>query len=50
MFNVGNKEIGNDAPCFITYEAVPTHSGFDSAVRLIELAAESGADAVTLPP
>ena len=46
MFTVGKKEIGGDAPCFITFEAGPTHSGFDSAVRLIKLAAEKGADAI----
>lgn len=42
----GDREIGDGAPCFITYEAGPTHSGVDSACRLISYAAEAGADAV----
>jgi len=42
----GGKEIGDDAPCFITYEAGPTHDGVESACRLITLAAEAGADAI----
>ena len=46
MFKLGKKEIGANSPCFITFEAGPTHTGFDSAVRLIKMAAETGADAV----
>ncbi len=46
MFHIGSKEIGDDAPCFITFEIGPTHSGVDSAKRLIKYAAEAGADAV----
>ncbi len=46
MFHIGQKKIGDDAPCFITFEIGPTHSGIDSAKRLIKYAAEAGADAV----
>ncbi len=46
MFHIGSKKIGDDAPCFITFEIGPTHSGVDSAKRLIKCAAEAGADAV----
>ncbi len=41
-----DREIGDGLPCFITYEAGPTHSGVDSACRLITLAAEAGAEAI----
>jgi sialic acid synthase SpsE len=43
---IGDREIGAGAPCFITFEAGPTHNGFESAKRLVKLAAEAGADAV----
>ncbi len=43
---IGNKRIGDGHPCFITYEAGPTHDGLESAKRLVKLAAEAGADAV----
>ncbi|MCI5189915.1 MAG: N-acetylneuraminate synthase, partial [Candidatus Electrothrix sp. AS4_5] len=43
---IGNKTIGDGHPCFITYEAGPTHDGLNSAKRLVKLAAEAGADAV----
>jgi sialic acid synthase SpsE len=38
--------VGDGEPCFITYEAGPTHDGFDSAKRLITFAADAGANAV----
>ena len=44
--NIRDKVIGDDASCFITFEAGPTHSGFESAKEMVRLAAESGADAV----
>lgn len=46
MVKFGDREIGDGAPCFVTFEAGPTHSGVESACRLITLAAEAGADAV----
>jgi sialic acid synthase SpsE len=42
----GKRQVGGGAPCFITFEAGPTHSGLESAKRLVTLAAEAGADAV----
>ncbi|MCF8495331.1 MAG: N-acetylneuraminate synthase family protein [Alphaproteobacteria bacterium] len=42
----GARVIGDGHPCFITYEAGPTHDGLDSAKKLVHLAAEAGADAV----
>ncbi|MCE9640170.1 MAG: N-acetylneuraminate synthase family protein, partial [Betaproteobacteria bacterium] len=38
--------MGDGSPCFIVYEAGPTHSGLESAKDLVRLAAEAGADAV----
>lgn len=43
---INNREIGDNQPCFITFEAGPTHDGLESAKRLVKLAAEAGADAV----
>jgi len=43
---IGDKIIGDGNPCFITFEAGPTHSGLESAKRLTRLAAEAGADAI----
>ncbi len=43
---INNREIGDGHPCFITFEAGPTHDGLESAKRLVKLAAEAGADAV----
>jgi len=43
---IGNREIGDGHPCFITFEAGPTHDGIQSAKRLVSLAAEAGADAI----
>lgn len=42
----GKRKVGDGEPCFITYEAGPTHDSLDSAKRLVKLAAEAGADAV----
>lgn len=46
MVRFGDRKVGDGAPCFITFEAGPTHDGFDTAKRLVELAAEAGADAI----
>ncbi len=46
MLEIGKKNIGESHPCFITFEAGPTHDGLDSAKRLSTLAAEAGGDAV----
>ena len=42
----GERGVGPGHPCFVTFEAGPTHHGLDSAKRLVGLAAEAGADAV----
>jgi sialic acid synthase SpsE len=46
MAHIGTREIGEGRPCFIVFEAGPTHNGLESAKHLVELAAEAGADAV----
>lgn len=43
---IKGKTIGDDHPCFITFEAGPTHDGLESAIELTRLAAEAGADAI----
>ena len=45
-FNIRNRTVGDGEPCFITFEAGPTHSGMDDAIELVQLAARSGADAI----
>jgi N,N'-diacetyllegionaminate synthase len=42
----GDREVGDGAPVFITYEAGPTHNGLESAKRLVTEAARAGAHAV----
>lgn len=41
-----NRRVGDGEPCFITFEAGPTHDSLESAKRLVKYAAESGGDAV----
>jgi len=43
---IGDYLVSDGHPCFITFEAGATHSGLDSAKKLIDLAAISGANAV----
>ncbi|HDH08783.1 MAG TPA: N-acetylneuraminate synthase [Gammaproteobacteria bacterium] len=43
---IGQRKIGDNEPCFVTFEAGPTHNGVDSAKRLIDCATEAGADAI----
>lgn len=43
---MGNRTIGDGHPCFITFEAGATHTGVVSAIQLVDIAADSGADAV----
>lgn len=43
---IGDKAIGSGRPCFICFEAGPTHDGLESAMRLVKYAAEAGADAI----
>lgn len=46
MVQFGARRVGDGQPCFITYEAGPTHSGLESARRLATLTAEAKADAI----
>ncbi len=43
---LAGRLVGDGEPCFIVYEAGPTHYSLSSAMRLVKLAAEAGADAV----
>ena len=44
---IGNKRIGAGHPCFLIAEAGVNHNGqYDLALKLIDVAAEAGADAV----
>jgi sialic acid synthase SpsE len=43
---INGKEVGDEGQCYITFEAGPTHDGFETAKKLIDLAKEHGADAV----
>jgi N,N'-diacetyllegionaminate synthase len=45
-FKIRDRLVGDEAPCFVTFEAGPTHSGLDSAIELVRMAAAAGADAV----
>jgi N,N'-diacetyllegionaminate synthase len=46
MVKFANKIVGDGNPCFITFEAGPTHDGLESAKRLAKHASEAGADAI----
>lgn len=43
---LGSREVGEGAPVYVTFEAGPTHSGLDSAKRLVTAAAHAGADGI----
>jgi len=43
---INGKEIGEGFPCYITFEAGPTHNGLESAIQLIKMASRAGADAI----
>jgi len=43
---IAGRGVGDGHPCFITYEAGPTHDGVETAIRLVQEAARAGADAV----
>lgn len=46
MVLFGERKLGDGQPCFITFEAGATHDGIESAMTLVRLAAEAGADAI----
>lgn len=37
----GDRRVGNGEPCFVTFQAGPTHNGLETAQQLISLAAET---------
>ncbi|MBI3529694.1 MAG: N-acetylneuraminate synthase family protein [Betaproteobacteria bacterium] len=45
-FKIGSRLIGDGQPCFVTFEAGPTHDGLQTAMKLVQAAADAGADAV----
>ncbi len=46
MVGFGRRRVGDGNPCFITFEAGPTHNGLESAMGLASLAAAARADAI----
>lgn len=46
MVGFGRRRVGDGNPCFITFEAGPTHRGLESAMELATLAAAAKADAI----
>lgn len=46
MVNINGVCVGNGSPCFITFEAGPTHQGVESAKRLAKYSKEAGANAI----
>jgi N,N'-diacetyllegionaminate synthase len=45
-FEINGVAIGDGYPCFITFEAGPTHQGLESAKRLARYAKEAGGNAI----
>ncbi len=43
---INDNYVGDGAPCFITFEAGPTHQGLQSAKRLAKHAKEAGGNAI----
>lgn len=46
MIEINGIQVGKGVPCFITFEAGPTHRGLESAKRLAKHAKEAGGDAI----
>lgn len=46
MIKIGSRIVGDGHPVFVTFEAGPTHDSVASAKRLIDHAADAGADAI----
>ena len=42
----GKARVGSEWPVYIVFEAGPTHDGLETALKLIDIAAEAGANAV----
>ena len=45
-FDLAGVKIGAECPCFITFEAGPTHQGLESAKRLARYAKDAGGNAI----
>jgi sialic acid synthase SpsE len=43
---IGERPVGGGAPVFLCFEGGATHTGLESARRMVELAAEAGVDAI----
>lgn len=43
---IGNKQVGDDEPCFISLEPGATYTSFEDAKEMIKFVSESGADAI----
>ncbi|WFS61220.1 N-acetylneuraminate synthase family protein [Pseudodesulfovibrio thermohalotolerans] len=43
---IEGKPLGLGHPCFIVFECGPTHDGLETAKKLVDVAADAGADAV----
>jgi sialic acid synthase SpsE len=43
---IGKRIIGDGEPTYIVFEAGPTHTGLESAKKLVDAAADAGADAI----
>ncbi len=46
MIELGGHKAGEGAPCVIVFEAGATHDGLDTALKLVRLTAQAGAQAV----
>ena len=48
-FKIADREVGGDAPCYVIAELSCNHEGsFDEALRILQAAADAGADAIKL--
>ncbi len=43
---IGGRKVGDNYPVYIVFEAGPTHNGFKTARKLVDVALEAGADAI----
>ena len=46
VIKIGGRLLGDGQPVFIVFEAGPTHDGLEAACKLVDVAADAGADAV----
>ena len=46
LLDLSGSSIGDEQPCFITFEAGPTHDGLSTALKLVDHAASAGAQAI----